>query len=137
MYAATCKECGDTYVGMTKRQTVTRLCEHGAPKDTFDRKTNNNIYGVQPITVQQQTQSSRSTTTKAKAKQQQQEPPLRRTSRIRNRTETLATTVTNTNNDRQSDHTTKTKERTKKVPVIRWTGRISVACGVRATSIAF
>ena len=35
VYAATCKECGDTYVGMTKRQTVTHLCEHGAPKDTF------------------------------------------------------------------------------------------------------
>jgi hypothetical protein len=32
VYAATCKECGDTYVGMTKKQTVTRLCEHGAPK---------------------------------------------------------------------------------------------------------
>ena len=42
VYATTCKECGDTYVGMTKRQTVTRLCEHGAPKETFDRKTNNN-----------------------------------------------------------------------------------------------
>jgi hypothetical protein len=99
---------------MTKRQTVTRLCEHGAPKDTFDRKTNSNVDGVQPITVQQQTRSSRSTTTKAKAKQQQQEePPLRRSSRIRNRTETLATAVTNTNDDRQSDHMTKTKERTK------------------------
>ena len=102
-------------MGMTKRQTVTRLCEHGAPQDTFDRKTNNIVDGVQPITVQQQTRSSRSTTTKAKAKQQQQEPPLRRSSRIRNQTGTFATTVTNTNDDRQSDHTTKTKEQTKNV----------------------
>ena len=101
-------------MGMTKQQTITRLCEHGAPKDTFDRKTNNNVDGVQPITVQQQTRSSRSTTTKAK-QQQQQEPPLRRSSPIRNRRATLATTVTNTNGDRQSDHTTKTKERTKNV----------------------
>ena len=58
---------------MTKRQTVTRLCEHGVPKDTFDRKINNIVDGVQPITVQQQARSSRSTTTKAKAKQQQQQ----------------------------------------------------------------
>ena len=116
VYAATCKECGDTYVGMTKRQTVTRLCEHGAPKDTFDRKINNIVEGVQPITVQQQARSSRSTTTKTKGKQQQQQdPPLRRSSRIRNQTATLATTGTNTNDDRQSDHTTKTKERTKNV----------------------
>ena len=70
VYAATCKECGDTYVGMTKRQNLTRLCEHGAPKDTFDRKTNSIIDGVQLITVQQQTRSSRNTTTKAKVKQQ-------------------------------------------------------------------
>lgn len=76
VYAATCKECEDTYVGTTKRQTVTRLYEHGAPKDTFDRKTNNIVDGVQPITVQQQTPSSRSTITKEKAIQQQQEPPL-------------------------------------------------------------
>ena len=107
VYVAPCKKCGDTYVRMTKRQTVTRLCEHGAPKDTFDRKNNNNIDGVQPITVQQQTRSSRSTTTKAKAKQQQQEPPLRRTSRIRNQTATFATTVTNTNDGRQRQHATK------------------------------
>ena len=102
---------------MTKRRTVTRLCEHGAPKDTFDRETNNNVDRAQPITVQQQTRSSRNTTVKMKAKQQQQHqtPPLRRSSRIRNRTATLATTVTNTNDDRQSDHTTKTKERTKNV----------------------
>ena len=112
VYAATCKECGDTYVGMTKRQAVTRLCEHGAPKETFDRKTNNNIDGVQPITVQQQTRSTRNTTTKEKAKQG---PRLRRSSRIRNRTATLATTVNNRNDDRQSDHTTKTRQRTKNV----------------------
>ena len=35
VYAATCKEYGDAYVGMTKRQTVTRLCDHGAPRGTF------------------------------------------------------------------------------------------------------
>ena len=75
VYAATCKECGDIYVGMTKRQTVTRLCEHGAPKDTFDGKINNIVDSIQPIIVQQQTRSSRNTTAKAKAKQQQ-EPPL-------------------------------------------------------------
>ena len=112
-YAATCKECGDTYVGMTKRQTVTRLCEYGAPKDTFDRETNNNVDRAQPITVQQQTRSSRNTTTKTKAKQQQQDPPLRRSSRIRDRTVALATPVTNTNDVRQSDHRTKARERTK------------------------
>ena len=119
VYATTCKDCGDTYVGMTKRQTVTRLCEHGAPKEAFDRETNNNVDRAQPITVQQRTRSSRNTTAKVKAKQQQQQqhqtPPLRRSSRIQNRTATLATTVTNTNDDRQSDHTTKTKERTKNV----------------------
>ena len=98
VYAATCKECGDTYVGMTKRQTVARLCEHGAPKDTFDRKTNNIVNGVQPITVQQQTRSSRNTTIEPKAKQQ--EPSLRRSSRIRNQTVALATMVTNTNDVR-------------------------------------
>ena len=116
VYAATCKECGDTYLGMTKRKTVTRLCEHAAPKDTFDRKINNIVDGVQPITVQQQTRSSRNTRNKAKAKQpKQQDPLLRRSSRIRNQTATLATTVTSTNDDRQSDHTAKTKERTKNV----------------------
>ena len=115
VHVTTCKECGDTYVGMAKREIVTRLCEHGAPKDTFDLKIINNIDCVQPIAVQQQTRSSRNTTTKAKAKQRQQEPPLRRSSRIRNRTETLAKAVTNTNDDRQNDHTTKTKERTKNV----------------------
>ena len=36
VYATTCKYCGDTYVDMTKRQTVTRLCEHSAPKDISD-----------------------------------------------------------------------------------------------------
>ena len=79
VYEAASKECADTYVGMTKRQTVTRLWEHGAPKDTFDRKINSNVDGVQPITVRLQKRSSRSTTTKAKAKQtkkQQQNPPL-------------------------------------------------------------
>ena len=101
-----------------KRQTVTRLCEHGAPKQTFDRKTNNNVDGVQPITIQQQTRSSRDTATKEKAIQQQQ-PSLRRSSRIRNRTATLATTVTNANDDQQSDHTTRTRERTKEVPIAR------------------
>ena len=115
VYATTCKDCGDTYVGMTKRQTVTRLCEHGAPKGTFDRETNNNVDRAQPITVQQQTRSSRNTTTKTKAKQQQQDPPLRRSSRIRDRTVALATPVTNTNDVRQSDHRTKASERTKNV----------------------
>ena len=118
VYATTCKECGDTYVGMTKRQTVTRLCEHGAPKNTFDQPNNNNnnshVEREEPITVQQQTRPSRKTTTKEKA-QQQQQPPLRRSSRIRDRAAALAIPVTNTNNDRQSDHTTTTKERTKNV----------------------
>jgi hypothetical protein len=41
VYATRCKDCGDTYVGMTKRQTATRLCEHGAPKDTFYPPDNN------------------------------------------------------------------------------------------------
>ena len=122
VYAATCKECEDTYVGMTKRQTVTRLCEHGAPKDTFDRKTNNNVDGVQPITVKQQTRSSRNTTAKAKVKQQ--EPPLRRSPRIRK-------------NERRTSITPRRSQNTKKVPVTRWTGRISVSYGVTATSIAF
>ena len=114
VYATTCKDCGDTYVGMTKRQTVTRLCEHGAPKNSFDRPNNNNnnnntIEDVEPITARQQTRSSRNTTTKVKAQQQQQQqqdPPVRRSSRIRNRTVALATPVTNTNDVRQSFHTT-------------------------------
>ena len=111
VYATTCKDCGDTYVGMTKRQTVTRLCEHGAPKDTFVRFNNNNntVEDVEPIAARQQTRSSRNTTTRVKAQQQQQQqqdPALRRSSRTRNRTVALATPVTNTNDVRQSFHTT-------------------------------
>ena len=98
-----------------KRPTVTRLCEHGAPKDTFDRPDNkNNIIDViEPSNVRQQTRSSRTTTTRVKAQQQQPESPLHRSSRIRNRAVALATTVTNKNDDRQSICTT--AERKKKV----------------------
>jgi hypothetical protein len=41
--AAKCEDCGDTYVGVTKRQTIKRLIEHGAPKDLLDRSNNNNM----------------------------------------------------------------------------------------------
>ena len=90
-------------MGMTNRQTVTRLCEHGTTKDTFNPPANH-IDVVEPINVRQQTRSSSNTKTSAKA--QQTEPPLRRSSRIRNRTIALATTVTKTNDDRQSVHVT-------------------------------
>ena len=109
VYATACKDCGDTHVAMTKRQTVTRLYEHGAPKNTFDPPANN-INVAEPINVPQQTRSSRNTTSRAKA-QQQPEPPLRRSSRIRNRPVALATTVTNKNDDRQSIHTTAVRKK--------------------------
>ena len=38
---------------MTKRQAITRLSEHGALKDMFDRPDNNNIDRAKPITVRQ------------------------------------------------------------------------------------
>jgi hypothetical protein len=56
VYATACKDCGDSYVSMTKRQTVTRPCEHGAPKDTFDRTNNknqsNSIAHVDPLELE-------------------------------------------------------------------------------------
>jgi predicted GIY-YIG superfamily endonuclease len=118
VYAVTCEDYGDTYVGMTKRQTITRLNEHGAPKNLFDRSNNNNnsnVDTVEPIDSQQQVRTSKKTSG-VKPQQQQQQPPVRRSSRVRNQNETLATTVTNDNKDRESAHVVKKrkeKERTK------------------------
>ncbi|CAF1027478.1 unnamed protein product [Didymodactylos carnosus] len=37
VYSAKCENCNHNYVGKTERQSVRRLCEHGASKEEFDK----------------------------------------------------------------------------------------------------
>ncbi|CAF1470859.1 unnamed protein product, partial [Didymodactylos carnosus] len=37
VYSAKCGNCNHNYVGKTERQSVRRLCEHGASKEEFDK----------------------------------------------------------------------------------------------------
>ena len=121
VYTVKCEDCGDTYVGMTKRQTITRQNEHGAPRDLFERakkrKKNNNEDTDKPIDSQQQAPASTNTTTEVKTQQQQQQqkvPPRRSSSRVRERIAALATQVTNKNVDPASAHADVKKKKKKK-----------------------
>jgi len=38
VYAIKCNDCGHSYIGKTERQCIRRLCEHGAPKTTFQQQ---------------------------------------------------------------------------------------------------
>ena len=113
VYTVKCKDCEDTYVGMTKRQTITRLHEHGASKDLFNpSKKKNNVDTDKPIDSRQQPTSAlmTTTTTEVKTQQQQQEDPLlRRSNRIREAA--LAKKVTNNIDDPESDHDVKNEKK--------------------------
>ena len=41
VYAIKCNDCGHSYIGKTERQCIRRLCEHGAPKTTFQQQQRN------------------------------------------------------------------------------------------------
>jgi len=117
VYSVSCKDCGDTYVGKTIRQCGRRICEHGAPKDTFDQQPITDDDNDDTATEEQQlSPKTRRKTIKVKPKQQQ----LRRSSRIRNRTTAVVNASANNKTARKGDHVTSRKinddDNTKKNP---------------------
>ncbi|CAF1619600.1 unnamed protein product, partial [Adineta ricciae] len=38
VYSISCIDCNQTYIGKTERQSIRRLREHGAPKQSFDSR---------------------------------------------------------------------------------------------------
>ena len=43
VYAIKCNDCEHSYIGKTDRQCIRRLCEHGAPKITFQQQQCNHV----------------------------------------------------------------------------------------------
>ena len=111
VYAAKCKDCGDTYVGKTERQCNRRLREHGAPKDTFDRNPgtdeSENTLDIVSSTKNKTHHNRKSRKDKIEAKQL----PTRRSSRIRNKKEAMVNNSSNQKIEQQITHAT--TERTK------------------------
>ncbi|CAF1663857.1 unnamed protein product [Adineta ricciae] len=90
VYSISCIDCNQTYIGKTERQSIRRLREHGAPKQSFDSRPTEQASSDEDDTA---TPDSTSTS-------------LRRSSRIRNKNHITPTNTSNTTNDKKREKET-------------------------------
>ncbi|CAF1153344.1 unnamed protein product [Adineta ricciae] len=87
VYSISCIDCSQTYIGKTERQSVRRLREHGAPKQSFDARPNEQTSSDEDDTATPDPTSTR----------------LRRSSQIRNKNHVTPTNTSNTTNDKKRE----------------------------------
>jgi hypothetical protein len=107
VYSIKCTDCGDLYVGETKRQAIRRLWKHGAPKSLFREKllslnheTNNNpededydqLEAIEPTRIARQQVKK---TSRIRPAPYPNPETLRRSTRVRNENQTNDTFHTN------------------------------------------
>ena len=87
VYPISCIDCNQTYIGKTERQSIRRLREHGAPKQSFDSRPNEQASSDEDDTANPDPTSTN----------------LRRSSGIRNNNHVTPTNTSNTNNGKKRE----------------------------------